>query len=574
MPPRPRRLALLAVFCSVAVFAGSLRPAAQSARRVPRHTRHRLKPLVHGATGGVRSSAAGDDTDPPEVAVGERLFLETRFAQFFAAHVGSDVNRRLATGDPVLDTLETASGLLRGPFAGKSVNCRSCHFVDDATAMGARVNTYGDYTTRSRVPEREDGETRTPRNSPPLVNATLPRTGFVLHFDGEFPSAESLVRGTLLGRNFGWMPTETATARAHIARVVREDDGTDELARQYAGLPYWVLLQGTDPRIPSDLRLPEAYRADALRSDDDAVLDVVARLVAAYLHSLVFAQGEDGCFDGSPYDAFLAKNGLPCAPDAGEPASAYAKRLKAAVDGLAAPLYVGPGDGSFELQDQPFKFGRDELQGLRVFLTGGDEARSSAGNCVACHTPPVFTDFSFHNTGATQEEYDALHGTGAFASLPLPDLATRNAQPDAYLPPSAAHPAALGIFRRPAARERPGQTDLGLWNVWANPSIPAPQAAIAEALGVSGRSAAEVLPRTAAAFKTPGLRGLGQSAPYFHTGRMASVEQAVQFYALFSQKARLGRVFNAAPEIQGIFLSTADVAPLVAFLEALDEDYQ
>ncbi|MCC6921604.1 MAG: hypothetical protein IT525_00845, partial [Nitrosomonas sp.] len=42
------------------------------------------------------ASIAEDEFDPPEIAMGERLFLETRFAQFFAAH-GTG-------GDPIMET--------------------------------------------------------------------------------------------------------------------------------------------------------------------------------------------------------------------------------------------------------------------------------------------------------------------------------------------------------------------------------------------------------------------------------------------------------------------------------------
>ena len=34
--------------------------------------------------------------------LGERLFLETRFAQYFAAHSNGEVNQPLAQGDPTL----------------------------------------------------------------------------------------------------------------------------------------------------------------------------------------------------------------------------------------------------------------------------------------------------------------------------------------------------------------------------------------------------------------------------------------------------------------------------------------
>ena len=46
-----------------------------------------------------------DDVDPAQVAIGERLFLETRFSQFFFAHAGGNPNATLAEGDPVTTSL-------------------------------------------------------------------------------------------------------------------------------------------------------------------------------------------------------------------------------------------------------------------------------------------------------------------------------------------------------------------------------------------------------------------------------------------------------------------------------------
>jgi hypothetical protein len=72
-----------------------------------------------------------EDADPPEVAIGERLFLETRFAQFFFANAKGNANAVLPAGDPVMDTTQTTGASLPGPFAGQSMNCRNCHFVDE-----------------------------------------------------------------------------------------------------------------------------------------------------------------------------------------------------------------------------------------------------------------------------------------------------------------------------------------------------------------------------------------------------------------------------------------------------------
>src|SRR5262249_8883574 len=70
------------------------------------------------------------DATPAEDSIGERLFLDTRFAQYFATHM-TGVNAPLAVGDPVVQQVYTANGTLPGPFAGQSINCRSCHFVTE-----------------------------------------------------------------------------------------------------------------------------------------------------------------------------------------------------------------------------------------------------------------------------------------------------------------------------------------------------------------------------------------------------------------------------------------------------------
>ena len=62
--------------------------------------------------------------DPPEVQIGERMFLETRFAQFFFAHSNGNVNATLADGDPAMQTLQSPRGPIQGPFANQSMNCR------------------------------------------------------------------------------------------------------------------------------------------------------------------------------------------------------------------------------------------------------------------------------------------------------------------------------------------------------------------------------------------------------------------------------------------------------------------
>ena len=533
--------------------------------------------VVAAGCGDDGSGLMTEPPDPPEVLLGERLFLETRFAQYFYAS-SRDINQALPQGDPVMNVTTTIGGALPGPFAGQSMNCRACHLVDEQEPYRL-VRTYTDLGRRSPIPEREDGRTLTPRNSPSLVNATAPRSGpLLLHFDGEFGTAEELVAGTLTGRNFGWLADEATIARAHIARVIREDDGLGMLAAEFGALSYREVFLGSE-QVPPAMLIREELRLDVETADDEAVMSAVSTLISEYVRSLTFTQSKVGEFDASPYDRFLRKNDLPRRPAADESDVEYSRRLAQLLnrgDLRSVDLY----DGSFTLHAQEFRFGALEQRGLEIFLNETPRDGLPAGNCVSCHPAPHFTDFSFHNTGISQAEYDSIHGGGAFAALLIPGLEERNAAPEIYLPPSPIHPRALGVFADVPSAASPGRTDLGLWNVFANPAVPNPQAALTGLLcaeaperGVSCRPS-ELLETAVAAFKTPGLRDLGQSAPYFHTGQVDSLEDVVDFYVSAAAQARAGVLRNADPAIRRIEISTHDREALAAFLRSLNEDYE
>ncbi|MBA3612496.1 MAG: hypothetical protein H0W49_06185 [Nitrospirales bacterium] len=273
-----------------------------------------------------------EETDPPEVAHGERLFLETRFAQAFKVFLddGGDVNDPLPQGDPTLDKVTNwqlpPDQFAIGPFAGQSRNCRSCHFVDeqlDVPQYG--MNTYSDFARRSPIPAREDGKTVATRNSPPLVNASLPRNNFFLHADAEFPSLVDLVQGTLTGRNYGWLPGEHDIAIAHVVRVIREDNGNRDLAQEFGGFSYTVLMTGTDPSIPQEFLLPEEFRVDVIQATDQQISQAISQPIGAYTDQLLFSQDNEGNFNLSPYDLFLEVNDLPRQPGKWESALSYSR---------------------------------------------------------------------------------------------------------------------------------------------------------------------------------------------------------------------------------------------------------
>lgn len=531
--------------------------------------------------------------DLAKVAVGERLFLETRFSQFFNSRAKGDVNATLSESDPVVAQTSTTSESLPGPFAGFAINCRACHLVNEHFARGQGNRTYADFARRPPVPERSDGRTYAARNSPALVNSSIPREGqLFLHFDGEFPSGADLVKGTFTGRNFGWLPNERATAEAQIVRVIREDDGHGPLAREFGGWTYHEMFLGTNAALGEEskrFRLPEELRLDVMRATDAEVFDAVARLVAAYVDSLQFSRDESWEYDGSPYDAFLETNRFPRRVDSGATERYYNRHLADLIQSATDLVFVDgtngvapPAPGRFKTLKRDFRFGPRELAGARIFFaTAGNSTTQRApaggvGNCILCHPAPNFTDFKFHNTGVAQEEYDSLHGPGRFAKLKVPALAKRNADFDTWLPPTPRHPRALGPFLDIPTKAGPGRTDLGLWNVFGNPDLPGLQAALRTVLnGEEGRASdAELLPRTLALFKTPSLRGLAFSGPYLHNGSKDTLGGVVRFYINTSALARAGKLRNAAPELSGIALREQDIEPLVAFLESLNEDYE
>ncbi|HTG44257.1 MAG TPA: hypothetical protein VK633_06965, partial [Verrucomicrobiae bacterium] len=184
-------LGISIILCaSSSIEAGSAFAESGRKFRTPRTTRDGSKPRP----------------DPPEVMLGERLFLETRFAQYYFARCAGNVNTILVEGDPVLESTKTIGPELPGAFAGLTMNCRACHLIKEQMSLGRGIRAYTDFARHSPIPLRNDGKTLTVRNAPAMVNALIARTGETsLHLDGEFGTGADLVKATFTGRNFGWL---------------------------------------------------------------------------------------------------------------------------------------------------------------------------------------------------------------------------------------------------------------------------------------------------------------------------------------------------------------------------------
>lgn len=535
-----------------------------------------------------------EEMDPAEILLGERLFLETRFAQYFKIHLdqGGRVNQTLNQGDPALDMTVRFFGLppyqtpfTDGAYAGQSFNCRSCHLVDEHlehSELGMRA--YSDFASRSPLPTRDDDRTTTVRNSPALVDASLLRENFILHFDGEFSSLPQLVRSTLSDRNFGWLPNERNIAIQHVCRIVREDDGNGDLAKEFGGYSYTEFFMGQNAQgesLADEYLLPKALRTDIKRGSCNDVFINVANLIAIYTEDLVFAQDESIL---SPYDLFLQINKLPIQPNEGETDLAYSKRLMQKIQELHKQEKLqfvkrnpNTEKGNFDFHDQPYLFGAEQLAGMQVFFNQNNQDKISNGNCIACHAAPHFTDFGLHNTGITQVEYDAIHGPGAFNKLAIPNLKQRNKEADLYLPATHQHPSRQSIFRSIPSKNKPMATDLGAWNIFYNADYPKSQQRIKNLICKNGNltctSDDQALERSIATFKTPGLRNLGHSAPYMHNGQISDLHAVLSFYIAAASSSRQGLFRNADADISNIQIDANDINPLVLFLISLYEDY-
>ncbi len=380
-----------------------------------------------------------------------------------------------------------------GDFA---TSCRTCHLFDE-DPQGQRA--YTDFFNLSWVPHRRQDPRRSEiRNSPTLYDAGLmPR----LHFDGEFASLEELVKGTFSGRPLGWLPGDAAQAFAQLRAVLLKD-------ASYAP------------------QFKQAYGVELAALPETQIVTLAARAVSDYVRTFKSPQN-------APFDRFLRANKLTWPDD--EDVSRQARQFVSRIETLA-------GSGALKLDKT---FDAEALRGLKIFFSTAGE--SAVGNCVTCHAPPLFTDFSFHNLGVSQAQYDQLHGAGAFARLTIPGV--QASRPVARL--------------REAPNVTPGEVDLGHWNFVDVQRSP---------LRRADENDEQFLQRMISTFKTPTLRHLAYSSPYFHNGAYTSLEETLREMMRLSELARAGQVRQADPELARIKITAADSGPLTAFLNALNED--
>jgi len=208
----------------------------------------------------------------------------------------------------------------------------------------------------------------------------------------------------------------------------------------------------------------------------------------------------------------------------GKAIAAYEKSLQhtpSRLDRYVDALVTGQPAAQGMLQPQ-------ELRGLRLFI--------GKAQCVTCHNGPLLTDQQFHNTGVPPRE------------LARPDRgradATAKVRSDEFN--------CLGPF----SDAQPNQCQ-------------------------ELRFMASDGPALEGAFKTPGLRGVAQRAPYMHAGQVATLEQVVRHYIAAPPAAvgqselthgHAGAGMARHDERAPIELTDVEAADLVNFLGTLSAD--
>ena len=178
-------------------------------------------------------------------------------------------------------------------------------------------------------------------------------------------------------------------------------------------------------------------------------------------------------------------------------------------------------------------FGTTELAGLNLFV--------HQGQCISCHAGPELTAASVRNAQGGKNliratrlvSGTALHDNGFYniAVTPTTDDIGRGGA-DLFGQPLAFSRQAL--FARPDIVQNPRPI---LFPILGNDHIPAQDGDIEVCEDTNTNSVCDSgetigLKRVAVdgAFKTPGLRNVELTGPYFHNGGMATLRQVVQFF--------------------------------------------
>ena len=249
-----------------------------------------------------------------------------------------------------------------------AIACSVCHALGESVA-GKAERFYADYTPTSLTAGRET----TARNAQTLAGV---HRAEVFGWDGAYDSMEDMILEKLIGKQYGWNPEARDEAIDNAAYVL-----LDEGHNAISGVPYIEQFQ-------------EVYGLDLESLERPEVATAAARALADYTRTFDFSMT-------SRWDAFTEQNRFRKAPNADEDIMNYAASIE-------SRIYNQEGRG---LIRRPEGFTEAAYEGFKTFFRVFDV--ESVGNCVRCHVPPTFSDYSLHGAGS---------GRGRFKTPPLRNL--------------------------------------------------------------------------------------------------------------------------------------------------------
>jgi cytochrome c peroxidase len=186
-----------------------------------------------------------------------------------------------------------------------------------------------------------------------------------------------------------------------------------------------------------------------------------------------------------------------------------------------------------------------QLHGLGLFL--------GKGKCIACHSGAAFTNAAIRRELSTQRMSRMLMGDGnrAVYDEGFYNIGVTPTGDDIGL-------GGTDPWGRPLSFSGLAQRNFGLefWPI--ERELPNVAVSAFERIAVAG------------AFKTPTLRNVELTAPYFHNGGAATLRQVVEFYNRGGNFAAQNRA-DLDADIEPLGLNAAEIDALVAFMRSLTD---
>jgi cytochrome c peroxidase len=423
---------------------------------------------------------------------------------------------------------------------GKEDNCDS--IADDVFHGGSGFNINGVNTRRVE-----------PRNTPSVINAVFNFRNF---WDGR---ANNVFNG---GDPFGMRNDAPLAWKLEngVLRNIAIALPSSSLASQAVGPPLSGNEMSCQGRAFADLGqklLKQNILADQQISPKDSVLGDFANRRPMYA-DLVMRAFQPEYWAGATVNLDDAQRKKPKSMDLFDREERVRKlRPKLVLSHMEAnfALFFGIAIQMYEstliADDTPFdRFAAGDRSALNAQQLRGLGIFQDKGRCVNCHSGPELTGAAFSNVyNQRVERMIMADSAAAIYDNGFYNIGVRPTQEDPGL-------GGLDPFGNPLSETRMvavGKSGM-LGSSFGGGSMPSGQRVVVDGT-----------------FKTPGLRNVEFTGPYFHNGGKATLMQVVDFYNRGGDYANANRDnldFNIAP----LGLTQAEKEDLVAFLLALSDD--